>query len=150
MPRDDDARATALRLLARREHSAVELAGKLRARGFEEPAVERCIAELAGERLLSDERFVESFVRSRIDRGQGPYRIRAELQERGVAAEAIDAGLEQAEVEWAALAAEQRRRRFGAERPSEFKERARQARFLQYRGFSAEQIRAALESDDWE
>ena len=40
-----------------------------------------------------------------------------------------------------------RRKRFGADPPSDFRERARQARFLEYRGFSRDQIRAALEVD---
>jgi regulatory protein len=47
-------------------------------------------------------------------------------------------------VDWAATARELRRRRFGVSPPGDYPERARQARFLQYRGFTAEQIRAAL------
>ena len=40
-----------------------------------------------------------------------------------------------------------RRKRFGAEVPRDYRERARQARFLEYRGFASSQIRAALELD---
>jgi regulatory protein len=47
-----------------------------------------------------------------------------------------------------AVAREARRKRFGSAGPADFRERARQGRFLQYRGFSSEQIRAALGPGD--
>jgi regulatory protein len=56
----------------------------------------------------------------------------------------IEAGLDAAGEDWVAVAREARRRRFGVSPPGDYPERARQARFLQYRGFSHEQIRAAL------
>jgi len=71
-------------------------------------------------------------------------RIRMELRERGVADADIDEALETAAEDWSAIARDARRRRFGAAGPADWPERARQSRFLQYRGFSAEQIRAAL------
>jgi len=58
--------------------------------------------------------------------------------------EAIDAALAAAEVNWSESARATRRHRFGAAVPADLRERAKQARFLQYRGFSSEQIRAAL------
>ena len=60
----------------------------------------------------------------------------------------VDAALEAAAEDWAAIAREVRRKRFGVSPPGDYRERARQARFLQYRGFSAEQIRAALGPGD--
>ena len=101
-------------------------------------------AQLAAERLLSESRFVEQFVRAHARRGHGVVRIRAELREKGVADDDIDAGLERAGEDWAAIARDVRRRRFGVSPPGDYRERARQARFLQYRGFSADEIRAAL------
>ena len=87
-------------------------------------------------------------LRQHAGRGHGPARIRAELRERGVAAEEIEAGLDAAAEDWAAIAREARRRRFGLSPPGDYRERARQSRFLQYRGFSADQIRAALGPGD--
>ena len=46
-----------------------------------------------------------------------------------------------------ALARAARLRKFGPELPKDRKERARQARFLQYRGFSNDHIRVVLEGD---
>ena len=140
-------RAKALALLARREHSARELQAKLLERGYESTSVLAVLSSLAGQKLLSDERFVQEFVAARVRRGSGPLKIKEELRGRGVAGELVEealAGLKAGSAEGAAAA---RRKRFGAAYPKEMKERARQARFLQQRGFSMEDIRKALKGD---
>jgi regulatory protein len=145
---DADAAAcarAALELLARREHSRGELERKLTARGFAADVVGQALDELERSGALANARFTDSFVRSRIAKGQGPQRIRAELAQRGVAGHEADAGLASAEVDWLATIRAVRAKRFGAELPRDYVERARQARFLQYRGFDSAQIRAALE-----
>jgi regulatory protein len=153
---DDDAsaadgravRTAALALLAGRDFGRAELARRLERRGYAPAVVAGVVEGLAAERLLSETRFVEQFIRQHAGRGHGPARIRAELRERGVSADEIEAGLEAAGEDWAAVARDVRRRRFGVSPPGDYAERARQARFLQYRGFSAEQIRAALGQGD--
>jgi len=137
-------RTAALALLAGRDFGRTELARRLERRGYREDVVAAVVEGLVAERLLSETRFVEQFIRQHAGRGHGPARIRAELRERGVPAEEIEAGLDAAAEDWAALARDARRRRFGLSPPGDYAERARQARFLQYRGFSNEQIRAAL------
>jgi regulatory protein len=134
----------AVRLLARREHSTRELRRKLVSKGYLEETVDTVLQKLAAKRLVSDDRFVSSFVDHHVRRGQGPVRIRAELRQQGLDTDLIEQNMEGAEVDWAARAAAVRRRKFGVEVPRGIPERAKQARFLQYRGFSAEQIRAAL------
>lgn len=141
-------RAVAMNLLARREHSTAELRDKLAARGFEPDEVDATLAALAREGLVSDARFLEAFVASHVRRGHGPARIRAELERHRLAAELIAEVLATRAAEWPALAREVRVKRFGAARPADFKERARQARFLQYRGFGSDDIRGALEDED--
>jgi len=135
-------------LLARREHSAQELRTKLLARDFDHDEIELAIERLVEEGLLSDARFAEAFASARIRKGQGPQRIRGELEQRGVAAELIEACLEGVDVDWADLARSVRERKYGPDAPREFRERARQSRFLQYRGFSGEQIRRAFDAGD--
>jgi regulatory protein len=137
-------RTAALALLAGRDFGRAELARRLERRGYPSGVVAAVVEALVAERLLSDTRFVEQFIRQRAGRGHGPVRIRAELRERAVPDAEVEAGLEAAAVDWAATARELRRRRFGVSPPGDYPERARQARFLQYRGFTAEQIRAAL------
>jgi regulatory protein len=138
---------TAVELLARREHSRFELERKLAAGGFPGAVIAPALDALERSGALAATRFTESFIRSRIARGQGPVRIRAELAERGVADEQAAELLRGGDIDWLAAARAARRKRFGAAPPSDFRERARQARFLQYRGFTPEQVRAALELD---
>ena len=141
------ARATALHLLAMREHASAEIRQKLLRKGFAVEVTERVIRDLLDSRELSDARYTESFVRQHIGRGQGPVRIRAALREAGIGSELIDESLAASELNWQALAHSVRAHKFGAAAPASFHERAKQARFLQYRGFTHEQIRAALGSD---
>jgi len=133
-------------LLARREHSEQELARKLAARGYPADTVAATLAELVAERLLSNARFAEAFVHGRMQRGSGPCKIRAELQERGIPGALIEASLEVHADAWRELARQVREKRFGGSRPRDFRERARQMRFLQQRGFDAAQIDAAMHS----
>ena len=78
--------------------------------------------------------------------GYGPLRIRQELHLRGVADSLINELLEQEERDWFSRLRHVREKKFGPSLPSDFKEQARQSRFLQYRGFSAEQIRRLFRS----
>lgn len=136
-------RSSAIGLLARREHSTAELKEKLDSRGFDKAVTEEVLAELARKGLLSDQRYVASFIAHHAARGQGPVRIRASLREARVAGELIDRLLDEAEVDWIETVRTVHRKKFRVP-PRSFAERAKQARFLQYRGFSQDQIRAAL------
>lgn len=157
-------RKKAMDLLARREHTAAELQRKLQAhgrkrqdrdRGAEAVAdtaaddiaamTARVIASLRAEGLVSDERFTEAYVRYRMTRGYGPQRIQAELRERGVDDKIQALYLDGGDCQWLEQVAQVRRKRFGEILPDDYKERARQARFLQYRGFTADQIREVLD-----
>ena len=140
----NEARRKAMDFLARREYGRVELIRKLADKGFERDVAEEAVARLTEEGLQSDERFAESFVQSRINQGKGPVRIRMDLGQRGMGDAAIEIALEDAEPDWYALAREQRVKKFGAEAPSDFKEKARQMRFLQYRGFEQDHIQNAF------
>lgn len=137
-------RAAAMDLLARREHGEQELARKLRARGFEADATVDALQQLIADGLLSDERFAEAFVHSRFQRGAGPQKIRAELRERGIDDVLISHSIEALDEDWQARLREVREKKFGASLPGDFRERSRQMRFLQQRGFSTEQITRVL------
>jgi len=137
-PRDD-----AIRLLARREYSRHELESRLSAKGHAHEDVAACLDALAEQGLQSDERFAEHFVRSRIQRGQGPRKVRAELDQRGVGRETVNEALEDAEVDWYQLAAETLARRFSGPGDAP-KERAKRERFLAGRGFDFDQLKYAL------
>ena len=142
-----EARKKAMDYLARREHGRGELLDKLTRFGFDADVAEEAVAQLVADGLQSDSRFAEAFVRSRINQGKGPARIRADLRERGLAASAIDIALEQADEDWHALARDVRLKKFGPDTPSEFRDKAKQMRFLQSRGFEPDQIQAAVSAD---
>lgn len=133
--------------LARREHARGELLNKLTGFGFEADVADDAIAQLVEDGLQSDERFVDAFIRSRINQGKGPAKIRADLRERGVRGALVGAGLEAADQDWYELARDVRVKKFGAERPGDFKEKARQMRFLQSRGFEPDHIQSAVSAD---
>ena len=143
---DKTTEVAAVRLLLRREHSTKDLKRKLQGKGHDAGTVERVVEKLSDKKLVSDERFASSFVSHHGRRGQGPIRIRAELRQQGATDEAINAALAGAEFDWGEIATAVRRRKFGDDLPSSRAERAKQARFLQYRGFSTDHIKAAMAS----
>jgi regulatory protein len=104
------------------------------------------VAALSAQRALDDARFAANYVAYHAARGRGPARIGAELRTRGLPAQLIEAALA-AGPDWGALAARVRVRRFGKAPPASWRDKARQMRFLQYRGFSADHIRAATGAD---
>ena len=138
------ARRKAMDYLARREHGAEELTRKLEAAGFETETARDAVARLAEEGLQDDRRFIENFVMSRIGQGKGPVRIRDELSRRGHGTSLIEEVLDAAGTDWFELAREVRTKKFGSAPPADFKGKARQMRFLQYRGFDSAQIQAAV------
>ena len=139
-------RAAALTLLARRDWLTGELSAKLQGAGCEPEAAAGVVADLVRERLLDDGRYAERYVATRAERGHGPVRIAADLASLGAPRDLIEAALESGP-DWAAVAEAVRRRKFGLVPPDSWAEKARQARFLQYRGFSSDHIRAATGAD---
>jgi regulatory protein len=142
----DAVRAAAVTLLSRRDFAVRELHEKLAARGFAADTVTAVLTELARERLLDDERYAHNYVSFHARRRQGPVRIAADLRRHGLAGELIEAALASG-ADWHELARSARIARFGPKPPGSWAEKARQARFLQYRGFSSDHIRAATGAD---
>jgi regulatory protein len=135
-------RAFAMALLARRDFASKELREKLDAKGFAAAATAVVIADLTRAGLLNDERYAQNYVAYHTGRGEGPIRMAAQLRRRGLAVELIEAALASGP-DWYALARKVCGAKFGSQPPANWAQRARQARFLQYRGFSSDHIRAA-------
>jgi regulatory protein len=140
------ARSAAIGLLGRRDFSTGELRGRLERKGFEADAVATAVAELVDERALNDARYAANYVSYEAARGHGPLRIASELKALELPGELIDNALTGGP-DWRALAREVHHRKFGPDPPADWTEKARQARFLQYRGFSSDHIRSALGAD---
>ncbi|TBU92841.1 recombination regulator RecX [Stutzerimonas kirkiae] len=132
-------RRAAMDLLARREHGRIELARKLRQRGAGEALIEEALDRLAEQGLLSEARYLESFIRSKAMAGYGPLRIREELAQRGLPRADIEVALSSSGFDWAERLRQVWERKF-AELPGNARERARQGRFLAYRGYPQDMI----------
>ena len=135
-----DAYGAAVALLARRDLASAEVSTRLEARGYPGEEIASALAVLESERALDDVRYAQGQVLSRSERGQGPLRIREQLIGVGLPLPLVEAALA-AGPSWAELAGHVRQRRFGEEPPRTEADAAQQARFLQYRGFTADQIR---------
>lgn len=132
-PRDH--KHIAMDLLARREHSRRELINKLKIRGFEGEEVEDYLDRLAERGLQSDLRFAQSYVRMRSGSGYGQRRITQELTQKGIAESTISQIYEEMELDWYQIALEIWQKKYNQQPGSDLKLKAKQSRFLQYRGF---------------
>lgn len=135
--------------MSRREHSLRELQQKLAGEHTEEDLA-AVLTQLVDAGLQSDRRFADVWVRHRSQQGFGPIRIRGELRQKGIASDLIQAVLDEGEMDWFDQVRSVWQRKFRGKRESDARLRARQIRFLQYRGFSGDQIRHALGTADLE
>jgi len=137
----------ALGLLVRREHSRKELTRKLAARGVQADEAAAAVERLAGEGWQNDTRFAQSLVRGRAASGYGPLYVRAELGTHGLGGEAIAAAMDTFEGDWADIARDLVRRRFGPGGPADLAQRRKAADLLARRGFDGDSIRKAIRQD---
>lgn len=131
---------TTLRLLGRRDHSMTELQQKLKQRKFSSEEIREALERCQELSLQSDERFVESFTRTRIRQGYGPVKIIQELIARGVNREVIHRSLNEEKPDWAHYATVVLQKRNKSKAPWSREELQKQQRFLLYRGFDQETI----------
>jgi regulatory protein len=140
------ARVAALDALARRDHASGELRRKLRGKGYDSLLVDELVERLVAEKLLDDRRYLQNFVAYHAARGQGPNRIRADLQKLGMQTPEAESSLKDYP-DWIMQLKKARQKKFGSSLPTNYADRRRQATFLAYRGFTGAQIRAALGFD---
>ena len=131
-------RARAMRFLARREHSREELRRKLAPKVAEGENLEAVLDELAAKGWLSDQRYAEHVIRAK-SRRFGPMKTAHYLKSRGVDEETIAVGLRAAGADGAPQLETIWKSRF-REAPHDEREKARQVRFLQGRGFALDAI----------
>ena len=134
------AKSVAVKLLSRREHSALEIRDKLRKRDFDEGEIEQTIIELQQGGWLSDERYAEAYIRMRQLKGFGPIRISIELNERGVKESIVDDYLQADNKGWQQTLEQQYLKKYKNKPIADYTDRAKRIRFLQYRGFALDVI----------
>lgn len=138
---DKNIHQIALDHLARREHTRFTLREKLIQKGFLHQSVEIVLDILVQQGFLNEERFCEAFIQKRIRQGYGPVRITAECHQYGISNDIIFSQLPKDEEFWLAAIQKILQKKF---RPSHLPaEQLRQMRYLQYRGFKFDQIKAS-------
>ena len=137
-------------LLARREHGRVELTRKLRQRGACPDMIDIALDRLTEEGLLSESRYLESYINYRAGSGYGPLRIREELGQRGLSRGDIEEALRESSFNWQEQLEDTWRRKFAGKLPEDAKERARQGRFLSYRGYTMDMIGRVLSGREFD
>lgn len=145
MKRKNNLLEQAERYLALREHSRYELQEKLKQKGHAYTEVQSVLDLLQTQGLQSDSRFCDAYLRMRARKGFGPNYIRQALREKGVVSELIEQSLAEVDVDWAHVICLTWQKKF-ANPPLDLKDKAKQQRFLSYRGFSAEHIRQFFSS----
>ncbi|QKQ24756.1 regulatory protein RecX [Candidatus Ruthia endofausta] len=123
-----------LSLLVQREYSALELTQKLSTKGYAIEEIEPVLVQLAQNNYQSDERFSKAFVLMRTNQGKGDVLISQQLKQKGI--EDFDLST----IDFFELAKRVRLKKYGEQLPKDYKEKAKQQRFLQSRGFDLEQI----------
>jgi regulatory protein len=137
-----------LRLLARREHSCHEIHQKLQGKEFSPSDINTVLGHLCEKNLQSDQRFTETYVFFRSRRGYGPIKILHELTQRGIEESVANTALKIADVDWSQLIQQVHHKRFGPSLTKNFEEKTQQKKFLQYRGFTLDQINTLFKGDD--
>ncbi len=136
----------AVRLLSRREHGACELSEKLKSKGFNPSEIEGALNSCQELGLQSDQRYVESYCRSRIRQGYGPLKISQELKTKHLDTALIAHTLNQEEKHWLDHALRIWQKKNKGQSQWSFEDLQKQQRFLLYRGFSSELIKRVMDA----
>lgn len=135
-------------LLSMREHSVKEIETKLTAKCERPDLVPTVVDELIEKKYLSNQRFTESYVRSRKMRGFGPTKISSELSSKGIKNSMIGEYLDAHSAVWYDNAQNEYQKKYGDEAISDYNTWTKRARFMQSRGFTMEHIHSTLPQVD--
>nr|WP_086940958.1 regulatory protein RecX [Thaumasiovibrio occultus] len=141
----------AVAILSRRDYAEQELRSKLIGKGYSIAEVNGAIAQCLSYGYLNDDRYARLVLQNSLHKGWGPLRIQQHLRQKGISDSQLHILLMETHIDWFEHAVEVAERKFGSkiklpkDRLLQQKEKARRYRFLQYRGFSGDQIHYALE-----
>ena len=135
-------RSYAFAVLTRKEYSKKDLIEKLSLYAENKDEVLDLVEELARENYQSDQRVAEMLVRSQIRQGKGPNRIKLALNAKHINKDLAKNDID--EIDWYEQAYALKIKKFGPEIAIDPKIKAKQIRFLQYRGFEMDAIMKAI------
>ena len=132
------------RLLSKREHSVAEIIQKLSQQEFSTSDIHTVLGKFVENRIQSDARFTFHFVRNCVMKGQGLSRVKQALKVHNIDSSMLHEALDELEIDWYSRAYEVKCKKFGEEVETDWQKKQKQMRFLQYRGFSQDQISFAI------
>ena len=138
----------ALYWLSKRDYSIADFSKKLDKVCLIQEMKDDLIVRLIENDWLSEKRYVAAFVRSKISTGLGAFRIINDLKQHGIKDSDAKACIEEQSVDWFEQAKATYKRKYGETTIEEYKERAKRFRYMQYRGFSVDQINYAMSPEE--
>ena len=141
-------RSYAFAVLTRKEYSKAELIEKLATYAADREEVINLVEELSNNNYQSDQRVAEIVLSSQKRKGKGPQRIKLALKNKKINSELIQEELK--EIDWADQAYQLKIKKFGSTVEKDPKLKAKQIRFLQYRGFDMDAIMKAISRKEFE
>lgn len=138
-------RSYAYAVLAKREYSRAELRKKLLLYAIHEHEVDELIEEFCNYNYQNDERYAHMLFRSQLQKGKGPQSILQALQKKEVDTEYLAEEIK--ETNWLEEAYKLKIRKFGDFIETDQKKKAKQIRFLQYRGYNLDVILKVVNKD---
>lgn len=139
---------TALAWLGRQEYSIAKFTKKLKDNHASDEQVQNIVEEFCARNWLSEQRYCEGFVRARIAKGQGKIRILNDGRGHQLDSDILNEAIDTQEVDWFELALGTYVKRYGSGtqvKSMDIKEKAKRMRFMQYRGFTMEQVDYAMD-----
>lgn len=134
----------AIGLLAGREHAEKELVDKLKLKKYQLEDISPVVAYLQENNYQCDQRYAESYCRTRVNKGYGWQYIKQALVQKDVS-HAIIADIKlNDDTDWYLQAELVYEKKFGAKEIVDQKDKAKRVRFLQSRGFSTDQIMSVI------
>lgn len=134
----------ALNYLARRDYSRLELYQKLVAKGFQSSDIKSVLEYLQSQSYQSDERFADMYIRSRVNAGDGPFKIKISLRAKGICDSLALAVFDKLNIDWFEHAKALKNKRFGESLCEDLNEIAKQARYLKNKGFYQDHISSVI------
>lgn len=144
-------RARGLYWISKRDYSVKDFTDKLHKVCEIQELIDNLVEDFIKRDWLNEERYLGAFVRTKIAMGLGLYRIKQELQKHGIKGEQTLLHIEELDVDWFEQAKQTYLRKYNDSPVVDFKEKAKRFRYMQYRGFSPDEIKYAMEpqSDDY-
>lgn len=142
----DKLRSRALYWLGQREFSIKDFRTKLERVCESEAMIDNLLEDFVSRDWLNEHRYMTAFVRQKISAGLGQYRIKQELNQHGIKQDQAELYFEQLDFDWFEQALTTYQKKYGVSECNDFKEKAKRFRYMQYRGFSPDQIKYAMEA----